>query len=135
MHLTQIQYFLELARKLHFWNAAENMSITQSSLSRQIRSLEEELGVTLFERNKRSVRITPAGAFLREEWQRLLAEIDNIHLHGRLISQGTAGEIKIGHIGSVAHSVLPELMRVLSQQYPLLKVTLFELSTEKIEQG
>jgi LysR family transcriptional activator of glutamate synthase operon len=99
MHLTQIQYFLELARELHFWNAAENMNITQSSLSRHIRSLEEELGVTLFERNKRSVRITPAGAFLREEWQRLLAEIDNVHQHGRLVSQGAAGQIKIGHIG------------------------------------
>lgn len=135
MHLTQINYFLELARELHFWNAAENMNITQSSLSRQIRALEEELGVSLFERNKRSVRLTPAGAFLREEWQRLLAEIDNIHRHGRQISEGTAGEIKIGHVGSVAHSVLPELMRVLSGQYPQLTVTLYELSTEKIEEA
>src|SRR5258708_7176778 len=135
MHLTQIQYFRELAKELHFWNTAENMNITQSSLSRHIRSLEEELGVTLFERNKRSVRITPAGAFLREEWQRLLSEIDKVHHHGRLVSQGAAGQIKIGHIGSVAHSVLPELMRVLSGQYPELTVTLFELSTEKIEQG
>jgi DNA-binding transcriptional LysR family regulator len=135
MNLTQIQYFLELARELHFWNAAGKMNITQSSLSRQIRALEEELGVQLFERNKRNVRLTPAGVFLREEWQRLLTEIDNIHLHGRRISDGEAGEIKIGHIGSVAHSMLPELMRVLSRQYPQLTVMLFEWSTEKIEEA
>ena len=66
MELQQIKYFLALAEELHFWNTAEKMLITQSALSRQIKTLEEELDIRLFERSKRSVKLTEAGAFLRD---------------------------------------------------------------------
>lgn len=56
MELQQIKYFLALAQELHFWNTAEKMYITQSALSRQIKALEDELGIRLFERNNRSVK-------------------------------------------------------------------------------
>lgn len=64
MTLQQIRYFLVLAEELHFWKTAEKVYVSQSSLSRQIQSLEEELGVTLFERDKRNVKLTDAGVFL-----------------------------------------------------------------------
>jgi DNA-binding transcriptional LysR family regulator len=135
MNLNQIRYFLGLARELHFWNAAEKMHIAQSSLSRQIKALEDELGIRLFERNKREVKLSVAGAFLDQEWQRMLAEIDNVHLHARQMARGEAGQIRIGHVGSVAHSTLPELLEAVGRQYPKLKVGLSELPPEKISQA
>jgi len=135
MNLNQIRYFLGLARELHFWNASEKMHIAQSSLSRQIKALEDELGITLFERNKREVKLSVAGAFLEQEWQRMLAEIDNVHLHARQMSRGEAGRIRIGHVGSVAHSTLPELLDAVGRQYPTLTVGLSELPAEMISQA
>jgi DNA-binding transcriptional LysR family regulator len=135
MNLNQIRYFLGLAGELHFWNASEKMHIAQSSLSRQIKALEDELGMRLFERNKREVKLSVAGAFLEKEWRRMLAEIDNVHLHARQLSRGEAGRIRIGHVGSVAHSTLPELLDAVGRRCPKLTVGLSELSAEEISQG
>ena len=63
MNLQQIKYFLALSDELHFWKTSEKVFITQSALSRHIKSLETELGVQLFERDKRNVKLTAAGEF------------------------------------------------------------------------
>lgn len=63
MNLQQIKYFLELADDLHFWKTSEKVFITQSALSRQIKSLENELGLQLFERDKRNVKLTVRANF------------------------------------------------------------------------
>ncbi|RYF85569.1 MAG: LysR family transcriptional regulator, partial [Chitinophagaceae bacterium] len=102
MNLQQIKYFLELSRELHFWNTSEKMFITQSALSRQIKALEDELGVQLFERNKRNVKLTEAGRFLQHEWRRLLTEIEGLHRHARQIHEGKYGTLTIGYPGSIA---------------------------------
>ena len=85
MELQQIRYFLTLAEELHFWNSAEKLFITQSALSRQIKALEEELGVLLFERSKRTVKLTPAGAFMQEQWLRMMEETECIHRQAKYI--------------------------------------------------
>ncbi len=126
MELQQIKYFLTLAQELHFWNTSEKMFITQSALSRQIKALEEELGVTLFERSKRSVKLTEAGLFLRDRWLPMLDEINRIHAQARKIHEGAEGSIKIGYPGSVAYSFLPELIANIAQSFPELKVELVE---------
>jgi DNA-binding transcriptional LysR family regulator len=135
MNLQQIRYFLELARELHFWKTSEKMFITQSALSRHIIALEEELGFKLFERNKRSVKLTPAGKFLSEEWENLIVEIDSVHRHAKQIAAGETGEIKIGHPGSITHSVLPDLLNGFVRKYPDLHVELIELITLSLEQA
>ena len=103
MELQQIKYFLTLAQELHFWNTAEKMFITQSALSRQIKALEDELGVKLFERNKRNVKLTEAGVFLRDQWFPMLDKINSIHRQAKKIHEGAAGSIKIGYPGSIAY--------------------------------
>ncbi|WP_134090297.1 LysR family transcriptional regulator [Olivibacter sp. XZL3] len=67
MDIQQIRNFLTLSEELHFWRTAEITNITQSALSRQIQGMEEELGVRLFERNKRNVSLTASGTFLKEK--------------------------------------------------------------------
>src|SRR6476620_1672758 len=102
MELQQIQYFLTLAQELHFWNSAEKLFITQSALSRQIKALEDELGIQLFERTKRTVKLTEAGAFLRDQWLRMMDDIDRIHRQAKSIHEGVYGTIRIGYPGSIS---------------------------------
>jgi DNA-binding transcriptional LysR family regulator len=134
MDLQQIKYFLALCKDLHFSNTSEKMFITQSALSRQIKALEEELGIILFERDKRNVKLTVAGQFLREQWQRLLQEINNIHKQAIQIHEGKYGSISIGYPGSIAYSFLPQLLTRLNQNFPELKIELIEPTDITFEQ-
>jgi DNA-binding transcriptional LysR family regulator len=126
MELQQIEYFLELSRELHFWNTAEKLFITQSALSRQIKSLEEELGVQLFERSKRTVKLTPSGAFLADQWTRMLEEIARIHRQARSIHEGKQGLLRVGYPGSTTYAFLPELIAYLAEHLPEVKIELIE---------
>jgi DNA-binding transcriptional LysR family regulator len=135
MEIQQIRYFLELAKELHFWHTAEKIFITQSSLSRHIKALEVELGFELFERTKRSVKLTAAGIFMQKEWTKILIQIDNIHVAARQIHDGEVGELRVGHPGSITHSVLPDLMAAITQKFPKLRLELTELMTIDMEKA
>lgn len=128
MNFQQIQYFLALADELHFWRTSEKMFVTQSALSRHIRAIENELGIQLFERNNRRVKLTKAGEFLRDEFGRLFREFENVKRHARLIAAGEIGTIRIGHPASITHSVLPELLKRLRENHPNLIAELIELT-------
>lgn len=134
MNLHQIRYFLRLAEKLHFWQTAEDLNITQSSLSRHIQSLESELGFRLFERTQRSVRLTAAGQLLQVEWQRLLPEFEAVHRHAQQVSAGEVGSLRIGHIGAVAYAWLPKLLVGFTARYPLVQLELIEVIATESEQ-
>ncbi|RCW92166.1 LysR family transcriptional regulator [Winogradskyella arenosi] len=135
MTTQQIRYFLELANVLHFWNTAEKLSISQSTLSRQIQALEEEFDLKLLERDKRNVKLTAAGQFLKEHWTTTLNELDRLHLQAKKIDVGTSGVISLAYPGSISSGFLPQLMRVLTQEMPELKIELTEptdLNHEKL---
>lgn len=130
MDLQQIKYFLALAKELHFWNTAGKMNITQSALSRHIQALESELGLLLFERNKRNVKLTPAGKFLREKWEIELSELEFIHQFARQIHLGESGTIRIAHPDSISGSLMPDLIARISNTFPKLQVELVQLRYE-----
>ncbi|WP_179315669.1 LysR family transcriptional regulator [Winogradskyella undariae] len=135
MTIQQIKYFLELANELHFWKTSEKISISQSTLSRQIQSLEDELGIQLFERDKRNVKLTAAGKFLREHWADSVNELDRIHIQAKKIDIGSSGSISIAYPGSISSGFLPQLMNVLTNEMPDLKIELTEptdLNHEKL---
>ncbi|RZJ78450.1 MAG: LysR family transcriptional regulator [Flavobacterium sp.] len=130
MDLRTIKYFLVLADELHYWNTASKMNITQSALSRQIQSLESELNVLLFERNKRNVKLTPAGKFLKEKWQIELNELDFIHQFAREIHLGESGTIRIAHPDSISASILPDILASISANFPKLQMELVQVLYE-----
>lgn len=130
MTTQQIQYFLVLAEELHFWNTAEKVFISQSSLTRQIQALEDELGFSLFERNKRNVKLTDAGKFLQKHWTKTISELDQLHRQAKKIDQGDAGHVSISYPGSIMYNILPNLLEIIKTNLPDLKLDLAELTDE-----
>ncbi|MGI4736232.1 MAG: LysR family transcriptional regulator [Janthinobacterium lividum] len=134
MDLHHLRAFLHLADKLHFWQTAEQLHMTQSSLSRQMQRLEAELGFRLFERTQRVVRLTAAGKFFQQEWQRLLPEVEAVQRQAQQVSTGQVGSLRIGHIGAVAYGWLPRLLTAFTPRYPLLHIELSEVMATEFEQ-
>ena len=135
MTIQQIRYFLVLAKELHFWKTSEKVYISQSSLSRHIQALEEELGFKLFERDKRNVKLTEAGKFLQLRWGELLSEMERAQTQAKKISMGSSGVISIAYPGSISSSFLPELLRTFTTEMPEIKIELVEptdASNEKL---
>lgn len=130
MDLQQVKYFLALAHELHFWNTAAKMNITQSALTRQIQSLEAELGIQLFQRNKRNVKLTPAGQFLKEKWEVEMSELQFLHQHARQIQLGETGTIVIAHPDSISASIMPGMLSRISAAFPRLNIELMQVRYE-----
>lgn len=127
----QLEYFQAVARELHFTRAAEALRIAQPALSQQIRKLERQLGLTLFERDRHRVRITPAGQALLEHADRILADLAAVEeeMHGW--GEGTRGRIRLG----TARGLAAQVARVLAAfcaAYPAVTVELQEQTTQEM---
>lgn len=118
MELRHLRYFRAVAEELHFGRAAERLHMAQPPLSQQIRQLEDELGVALLVRSTRRVELTPAGA---DYLQRAIAILDSVDAAARQvqrIADGRQGNLAIGCVGSATYSLLPALVRALSDELP-----------------
>jgi DNA-binding transcriptional LysR family regulator len=127
LELRHIRYFVALAEELHFGRAAKRLHVAQPSLSRQIRDLEEELGVRLLDRNRRGATLTAAGATLLEESRRLLLQFDSALEATRHVAAGRRGTLRIAYVSTVAYSGLPEIVRNLRRRVPDVQVHLEEM--------
>ena len=125
-----LRYFTVVAQELHFRKASERLFITQPGLSRQIKQLEEELGVQLFIRNKRQVELTDAGQYLYDESANLLNQLESIKRSIKLIDKGEEGELNIGFVGSAMQAVIPHLLLKLKGKFPKIHTSLQEMSNE-----
>lgn len=117
-----------MCETLNYRKAAEQVNIVQPALSRQIQLLEQELGAVLFNRSKRSVALTPAGAFFRDETNRILHELDKAIDRTAQLHNGEAGEIKITHASSAMNTVVPSFLVKMKHKWPDLKTTAEETS-------
>lgn len=128
MELRHLFYFKAVAEELNFRKASERLFISQPGLSRQIKQLEEMLGVQLFERDKKHVELTSAGAFFKEEVDFVLNHLELTKSQLKLIASGKVGELRIGFLGSASNQILPDLLAKLNSQQPLVSTSLEELS-------
>lgn len=117
MNSNNLLYFSVLANELHFGKAAQKLHITQPPLSRAIKQLEEELGVTLFERNQRTVVLTTAGEYLKKKSDLILQNMIEAEKEVKRIAKGEIGELNITYVGSILHSMLPQI-RDFTHLYP-----------------
>ncbi|MBE9159880.1 LysR family transcriptional regulator [Nodosilinea sp. LEGE 06152] len=129
MELRHLHYFIAVAEELHFSRAAERLHISQPPLSQQIRDLEEELEVKLFERTKRQVHLTEAGNVFLERSYRVLAQLEQAIAATQRIGRGEVGRLAIGFVGSAMYTVLPEILRAFREQFPAVELQLHELTT------
>jgi DNA-binding transcriptional LysR family regulator len=127
----QLEYFRAVARELHFTRAADRLRIAQPALSQQIRKLERQLGLVLFDRDKHRVQLTPAGAALLEHAERILSDLVAVEHEMFGWSGGTRGRIRLG----TARGVVVRLARLLAQfcaEYPGVDVELREETTDEM---
>lgn len=117
MDLRSLKYFSVLAEELHFGKAANKLFIAQPPLSRQIKLLEEELGVQLFKRNSKKVELTLYGKYLKGECDKLFTDVAQIKKNIDLMKNGKVDRIIIGYVGGAMHSVLPMILKNLKQTF------------------
>ena len=130
MELRHLRYFVTVAEELHFGRAAEKLHISQPPLSMQIRALEEELGVRLFNRTQRHVALTHAGNALLQEARQVLARVEQAVLVTRRAGRGEIGQLAVGFISVADYNVLPSVLRDFRRRYPLVNLTLRESTTD-----
>ncbi|GAB3570104.1 LysR family transcriptional regulator [Spelaeicoccus albus] len=129
--LDQIRCFVAVAEELHFGRAAERLRMTQPPLSRQIQKLEHSIGVTLLDRNNRSVALTAAGRAFLTEARRLLVTADNAPDLARRIARGASGTVRIGFTAVSAFGVLGPLLDTIDANLPDVDIVLRELVTSE----
>jgi DNA-binding transcriptional LysR family regulator len=135
MELRHLRYFIAVGEELNFTRAAERLNIAQPPLSQQIRQLEEELGVTLFERGTRPLRLTEAGQALLDRSRVLLANLGAVVDEVRRIGRGLSGKLAIGFAGSAMFLPLPEAIAGFRQDFPGVEITLDEMLAFEIADG
>ncbi|MCD9120782.1 MULTISPECIES: LysR family transcriptional regulator [Cupriavidus] len=134
MELRHLRYFQTVARELNVTRAAALLHIAQPPLSRQIRQFEDELGVPLFERVGRGLRLTEAGRFLLEQSLQLTQRLDEMIEGTRRIGRNEKRWFGIGFVPSVLYGVLPDLIRELRADQSEVEVGLTEMiSVQQLE--
>ncbi|OCW58361.1 LysR family transcriptional regulator [Hoeflea olei] len=129
MELRQLRHFVAVAEELHFGRAAERLHMTQPPLSQSIQALEADLGVQLFVRTKRTVRLSPIG----KEWlpyaRRVLGEATTLPELARRLSRGEVGTLHLAFVSFVGYSFLPRLVSRFKHAFPEVDIELNEATS------
>lgn len=124
MDLRNLELFLHLADSLHFGKSADAMAVSPSTLSRAIQRLEQETGCVLFERDNRSVRLTPAGDKLREFGGALLQEWRQLKQELKRSDEPLQGRLRVFCSVTASYFLLPEVLERFRRRYPQLEIKL-----------
>ncbi|WP_223422528.1 hydrogen peroxide-inducible genes activator [Tateyamaria pelophila] len=130
--LKQLRYFEALAREAHFGRAADACAISQPALSVQIKELEISLGLALFERGPRHVRLTAFGEEFGQRAQTILRAVDELGDLARAATAGLGGRLRIGIIPTIAPYLLPRLIADLARRHPDLDIHIRETVTSRL---
>jgi DNA-binding transcriptional LysR family regulator len=121
-----LRYFIEVARSLHVRRAAERLHIAQPALTQNIQQLESELGVELFHRESRHLRLTEAGQIFLAEAEQSLRQFDHAQKTAQRASRGEVGKLVLGFQSTAGLSVVPNLLQNFRTEFPEVEVTLIE---------
>jgi DNA-binding transcriptional LysR family regulator len=124
MELRHFRYFVAVAEELHFRRAAERLHVAQPAVSEQVRKLEEELGVRLFDRTQRSVSLTDAGAALLDEARRVLHQADIAAMAARNARDRATTRLRIGHVPDALPGSVARAMQIFGTSSPRLQIAL-----------
>lgn len=126
MQFQQLMYFVAVADTRHFTRAAEEVHVSQPSLSQQIRALENELGAELFSRARGNITLTDAGEALLPLARRILADADTARHEVQELAQLRRGRVRLGATPSLCTGLLPDVLRTFHDQHPGIQLLLEE---------
>jgi DNA-binding transcriptional LysR family regulator len=128
--LRRLDFFTAVAEELHFGRAADRLHIAQPALSQQIRKLESELGLKLFERTTRSVRLTEDGRILYPEVKRLQGAAESVGRIAWQLRKGQLGYLRLGFVDSAAYELVPRFLRVYRTRWPDVELDLQHMTSD-----
>jgi DNA-binding transcriptional LysR family regulator len=131
MELRHLRYFTAVAEEQNVTRAAARLHVSQPPLSRQIRDLEEELGVELFRRTAKSLELTEAGKIFLNEARAVLLRADEAVQAVRAVAKGARGQVRVGYAPSLTVEILPKALKLFEQEHPGTRVALHDCSTEE----
>src|ERR1700683_3055882 len=129
MELRHIRSFLSIAETLHFGHTAELIHISQPALSLQIVAFEEDVGVRLFERNRRKTTLTAAGAAFREDAAAALSQLEQATRRAKSAANGKLGLLRIGFVSTAGSEIVPDIVRQFRQLNPAVEFSLRNILT------
>ncbi|MCY1389461.1 HTH-type transcriptional regulator BenM [compost metagenome] len=135
MNIRHLRCYIAVAEELHFGRAAKRLHVEQSPLSRTIRQLEADLGVTLLERVPRGVRLTPAGQVFLEESRRVLLAFEQAQAKARAVATGHQSTLRIALASGVGRPRLSTLLALCRDEAPEVSIQLFEAPLSQVVIG
>lgn len=135
MELRHVRYFVAVAEELSFGGAARRVHVAQPALSKQVGSLERELGVKLFDRTKRRIELTDAGRAFLERSYRILEQVGEAASEAARAGRGEVGSLRVGFTGMTLYSVVPGVVKEFGERFPEVEVTLREMCTRTLTEG
>lgn len=135
MELRHLRYFIAVAEEENVTRAAARLHVSQPPLSRQVRDLEDELGVALFEHGAKSLRLTEAGRVFLEEARAVMQRAEEAVRVVKAVASGEQGEIHVGYAPSLTVDILPRTLRLFQEANPGVRVQLHDLSTQEMLRG
>ncbi len=132
--LIQLEYVVAVDTHRHFATAAEKCFVTQPTLSMQLKKMEEELGIIIFDRSKQPVIPTEAGKTIIEQARLVLQEAKKIKLLADETKATISGELRVGIIPTISPYLLPRFAGDFKKRFPLIHVIVEEIVTERIEE-
>ena len=135
MELRHLRYFLAVSEALSFTQAAAQLRVAQPALSRQVRALEEELGVALLRRSRRGVTLTAEGKLFLQEAGRLLKQAEQAVEKVRALARGEYGELHVGYAAAPTAELLPPALAAFEKAVPRVTVVLHDLPSDALIAG
>lgn len=135
VELRQLRYFLHLADELNFCRAAKKAHVSQSSVTEQLQRLEDVLGVRLVDRNRRRVRLTPAGEVLQQQTRKLFEQVGTLVERTREAGGISRQRLRIGFSEMAVNSPMPKIIQNFRRSYPDADTVLLEQSSSGSERA
>ncbi|RIX53930.1 LysR family transcriptional regulator [Paenibacillus nanensis] len=133
MDIRHLQYFMEVARRQSFTKAAQALYVTQPTVSKMIKNLEDELGFVLIERVGKRIALTDAGSILYAQAKQIVSSFDLVTSRLTDLMELKTGRIRIGMPPMIGVSFFPKMIGKFREQYPKISIQLFEHGAKKVE--
>ena len=134
MDIRHLTYFIEVAKYKSFTKASKSLHLSQSTLSKVVKSLEEELNVELIDRSAKKIELTEAGEIVLAEGEMIMESLNDLSIHLYDLMNLKKGKIKIGIPPIIGFLFFPKIIKGFNNLYPDIKIKIFEDDSKKVKQ-